>query len=456
MMTRQMLLTLLVTIVMSATVQAQGNRTLDELIREVREQGVQEKREFAERVEQFKSNRDRQQELLRQARNELETLDAANDDLLQSFEENAKAIEEQERVLKQRVGYLNELHGVVRQIASDMQGSLETSLVSAEQPGRAIIADELATSSELPSISSLEELWQQALNEIAAAGKVTQFDAVVVDTNGEESQRRVTRVGTFNAFSDGLYLGYSADTGKLVEPQRQPSRRFQSMVRDLEQARDGIHPVAIDPTRGTLLSLLIQSPDTYARIKQGGPIGIVIIALGIIGLLVAISRFIVLSSVYRKVRTQLQDKTPGTNPLGRIMQVYYDNKHVDTDTLGHKLDETILREMHPLQRGLGAIAIIAAVGPLLGLLGTVTGIIETFQSITLFGTGDPRLMSAGISEALVTTVLGLIIAIPLLFIHSFLSAKSNAVIQILDQQSAAYIAMIAESEHQAGNKKSHA
>ncbi|MEX0950862.1 MAG: MotA/TolQ/ExbB proton channel family protein, partial [Gammaproteobacteria bacterium] len=130
--------------------------------------------------------------------------------------------------------------------------------------------------------------------------------------------------------------------------------------------------------------------------------------------------------------------------------------HVDTDTLGHKLDETILREMHPLQRGLGAIAIIAAVGPLLGLLGTVTGIIETFQSITLFGTGDPRLMSAGISEALVTTVLGLVIAIPLLFIHSFLSSKSNAVIQILDQQSAAYIAAIAESEHQAGSKTAHA
>ncbi|MEX0950661.1 MAG: MotA/TolQ/ExbB proton channel family protein, partial [Gammaproteobacteria bacterium] len=344
---RNLLMLVLVTAVSAVTptyAQAQNNRTLDELIRDVREQGAQEKREFAERVEEFRNNRNRQQELLRQAKSELESLDAENNALLQGFEENAGAIEEQERVLKQRVGYLNELHGVVRQIASDMQGTLETSMVSAEQPGRAAIADELATSSELPSISSLEELWQQALNEIAAAGKVTQFDAVVVDTNGEESQRRVTRVGTFNTFSDGLYLGYSADTGKLVEPQRQPSQRFQSMARELEEARDGIHPVAIDPTRGTLLSLLIQSPNIYARIKQGGPIGVVIIVLGVIGLMVAVSRFIILTSVYRKVRKQLQDKTPGENPLGRIMQVYYDNKHVDTDTLGHKLDETILRE----------------------------------------------------------------------------------------------------------------
>lgn len=422
-------------------------QTLDELIRQVRELSTTERRELRERVERFEQERNRQRELLEQARAELADLEARSEQLQRNFESNASQIQQNERRLRERMGYLNELHGVVRQIAGDMQSSLETSLVSAQKPGRAEQLERLATSTELPSIEEIEVLWQKALDEIAESGKVVQFNAPVVDREGREAAQSVIRVGTFNALANGHYLRFVSSTGKLVEPQRQPSGRHLALVRDLETASEGIRPFAIDPTRGTLLSLLIQTPDLQSRIQQGGPIGYVIIVLAIIGLLLAIERFIVLSRVNRKVRGQLKEKQPGENPLGRIMQVYFDNKHVDTDTLGHKLDESILREVNPLQRGLGTLAILAAVAPLLGLLGTVTGIIATFQSITLFGTGDPRMMSAGISEALVTTVLGLLTAIPLLLIHSFLSSKSNAVIQILDQQSAAYIAALAEDEH---------
>lgn len=438
------------------TLSAQAADSLDELLREVREQSTQEKREFRERVERFENARDRQQQLLEQAQAELAELETESASMQEQFKENVSEIAEQEKEIKQRMGYLDELHGVVRQVAGDIQASLETSLVSVQHPDRSAFAEQIASSSQLPPLKDIEKLWQLTLDEIAAAGKVTRFNTQVINLEGEQNEQLVTRVGTFIAIADGHYLRHLDADNKLVEPPRQPSSRHLQLAAELEQAETGIHPIAIDPTRGTLLALLVQSPDLETRIRQGGIVGYIIITLGIIGLLLALERFFVLSQIYRKVRRQLRDKTPGRNPLGRIMQVYIDNKHVDTETLGHKLDESILREVNPLQRGLGTVAILAAVAPLLGLLGTVTGIIETFQSITLFGTGDPKLMSAGISEALVTTVLGLLTAIPLLLIHSFLSSKSNAIIQILDQQSAAYVAVLAESEHHSSNTKANA
>jgi biopolymer transport protein ExbB len=194
-----------------------------------------------------------------------------------------------------------------------------------------------------------------------------------------------------------------------------------------------------------MLALLVQVPDLITRIKQGGIVGMIIIFLALAGVIIALERFYVLSVIDRKVVSQMKDKQPGENPLGRIMKIFMDNPDIDSDTLGLKLDEAILKELPPLRRGLGTLALLAAIAPLLGLLGTVTGIIDTFQAITLFGTGDPRVMSGGISQALVTTVMGLVAAIPLLLLHSFLSTKSNRLIHILDENSAAFVAQLAES-----------
>ena len=220
------------------------------------------------------------------------------------------------------------------------------------------------------------------------------------------------------------------------------------MAKELEEAESGIVPFPIDPTSGAMLALLIQVPDLMTRIAQGGPVGVLIIILGLIGLLIAIMRYIKLNRIDHEIKGQIDDKTPGDNPLGRIMAVYQNNPDVDTETLELKLDEAILKELPVLQRGLRIVSLLAEIALLLGLLGTVTGIIETFQSITLFGTGDPRVMSGGISQALVTTVMGLTTSIPLLLFHGFLSSKSNRLIHILDEKSAAFVAMLAEKRKQ--------
>ena len=196
------------------------------------------------------------------------------------------------------------------------------------------------------------------------------------------------------------------------------------------------------------MALLVLAPDLKERIQQGGWIGFIILGLGAIGLIIALQRFYSLTVVGRGVaRQQKSTEASLKNPLGRILSVYSDTLAQDVETLSLKLDEAILREIPKIERGLVTLAILAAISPMLGLLGTVSGMIETFQSITLFGTGDPKLMSGGISQALVTTELGLAVAIPILLIHSALSSKSNRLVQILDEESAALIARNAEKQN---------
>ncbi|MCG8435411.1 MAG: MotA/TolQ/ExbB proton channel family protein [Gammaproteobacteria bacterium] len=281
------------------------------------------------------------------------------------------------------------------------------------------------------------------------SGKVVRFPAIVVRADGTQYETNVVRVGLFNAINEDGYLRYSPDTGALVELARQPSGRYVSTAEDLFEAQpgSGVIATAVDPTLGQLLGALVQSPTLGERIDQGGIIGYITLSLGAIGLLVGFMRLIYLFGAGRKIKAQINTGKPNPdNALGRILGVYADNKGDDIETLELKLDEAILKETPELEKWQGWIKILAAVAPLMGLLGTVTGMIVTFQAITLFGTGDPKLMAGGISQALVTTVEGLTVAIPLVLLHSFVASRSKELIQILEEQSAGLIAAQAEKQ----------
>jgi biopolymer transport protein ExbB len=160
----------------------------------------------------------------------------------------------------------------------------------------------------------------------------------------------------------------------------------------------------------------------------------------------AIWRWIGLSNDSRKVAAQLKrDSATTDNPLGRVLAAYESNANADTETIELKLSEAALKEMPGLTKGLLFIKVISVVAPLMGLLGTVTGMIQTFQVITLYGAGDPKLMAGGISQALVTTVLGLTVAIPTVLLHTLVSGRSKRILQVLQEQSAGIIAKHAES-----------
>ncbi len=296
-------------------------------------------------------------------------------------------------------------------------------------------------------MEDLDQLRVLLFEEMVKSGQVARFVTNVVTEEGIEEPAEVIRVGVFNTIMADKFLRFEPETRSLQVLARQPQSRFRSLAGDLYESRGGMVAMAVDPSRGSLLEAFIQSPTFMERIDQGGLVGYLIIGLGLIGLLIATERFFSLTHQGTKIRSQLKSEAPNTaNALGRILSVYHNNQYIDTETLELKLDEAILKETPQLERRHGFIKVVAAVAPLLGLLGTVVGMIATFQAITLFGAGDPKLMAGGISQALVTTVLGLCVAIPLVLLHSIVSSKSKGLIEILEEQSAGMIARHSETD----------
>lgn len=414
----------------------------DRLLERIRSERAGEQQAMQQREQQFLAERAEQARLLAEARAALAVQEAEAARLKAEFERQERELAAQEQLLAQRAGHLGELFGVIRQSAGDVAGHWQDSLLNAQYPERLATLRRLAESRSLPGADDLEGYWLLLLEDLAASGRIERLSLPVVAADGTRSERQVLRVGAFSAYADGQFLRYDADAGQLLAPPRQPSGS--GLLGDFVQSRAALAVLPVDPTRGSLLEQLQRAPTLWDRIRQGGLVGGVILVLGALGLLLALWRMVWLAGVSRRVQAQMRDlATPrDDNPLGRVIGVLGDRPQLaDLETLELRLDEAILQETPPLEKGLGLLKLLAAVAPLLGLLGTVTGMIVTFQAITQSGSGDSRLMADGISQALVTTVLGLVVAIPLLFLHALLASRSKGLIQVLEQQSAGLIAL---------------
>lgn len=426
----------------AGSVQAAPGMSLDTLLEEVRRSTHAARAEHSQRESQFNGDRETQARLLAQTRAELAAEEARSDKLRDRFLANEALLAELEQTLHERQGSLGELHGVVRQAAGDIKSQLDASLVSAQHPQRIQAMAALAERRELPSIDQLESLWLTLLEEMAESGKTSRFEATVTTPGGGRENRSVTRIGLFNAVAEGRYLSYLGPGSGLVELPRQPAGRYLKQARALGEAGPGsVIAVSVDPSRGALLGQLVQAPTLWERIQQGRWVGYVILLLGAAGLLLFLERLAVLTRMEGAIKRQIgSDEADPNNPIGRILALYQKNRSADAETLELRMDEAVLGEVPRVERGLSTIKLLAAVAPLLGLLGTVVGMIETFQSITLFGTGDPKLMAGGISQALVTTALGLVVAIPLLLLFNIVAAKAKRIVGFLEEQSAGILA----------------
>ncbi|MHA7838359.1 MAG: MotA/TolQ/ExbB proton channel family protein [bacterium] len=415
--------------------------TADELLEAVREGWEVEKVEDAERERRFRNAQEDQRRLLQEAKAEEARAEALSQALEREYQEKEIRIAELEETLAQRMGNLGELFGVTRQVAGDTRGNLEASMTSAQFSNERIrFLEELGRSKELPSISKLERLWEELVREMVAQGSVVEFPAKVYTPSGIET-RDVVRAGVFSAISEGEYLLWDPNQQQLQELSRQPPARFTDTVSSYLQSDAPLAALAVDPSRGSLLAVLIETRTLIERLPEGGPIGYTVITLGIIAALLAIVRLIWIFIVGRKVEAQKKNSRPDKgNPLGRVLAVAADNPEIDREQLELMLDEAVLRESSKLESFVWLVRIVSVVAPLMGLLGTVTGMIATFQSITLFGAGDPRMMAGGISEALVTTMLGLVTAIPLVLLHAALANNTKKIVDTLDEQSAGLIA----------------
>jgi biopolymer transport protein ExbB len=421
---------------------------LDDLLKQVKADRVSEAKLDKKREAEFTAARADKQALLNKAKKELANQNARNTRLTKEYAANEITLAQKEVELDNATGTLGEMFGVSRAAAAGAYGQIATSIVSAEFPGRGEALNRIANAKEIPALEDLEELWFALQTEMTQSGKISQFSTEVTNLDGSKSTETVTRIGTFNLVSANGYLTYNDEVGQVQPLPKQPAGYISGTASSFFDTTSGYAGVYVDPSRGGILSLETRKKTVEEFFHEGKEVGYAITVLLIIGCLIALERLIVLGGMSSKIKAQEKNlDTPNdNNPLGRLLQIYHDNKSVDAETLELKLDEGILRETPKVDRGVNLIKMFAAIAPLMGLLGTVIGMIMTFQTITLFGTGDPKIMAGDISLALVTTALGLICALPLILIHSVVAGKSKSVLQKLDEQSAGLIAAIAEKE----------
>ncbi len=446
MMKRSLLLLLLIVLAVPSWAQDQDSaENLDELLKRIQDGSSSDKSVHRQREADFRAAKDQQTKLLASARSQLRDAEKRSERLETKYNANDLLIVDVTEQLDRRLGSMKELFGVLQQVTGDTKGLLDNSVTSAQIPDRGEfllqLNQKLGSDSALPTIAEIEHLWFLLQQEMTESGKVVKFPTTVIAADGREIQQDVVRVGGFNIVSAAGYLQFTPETGNLSELSRQPQGRFTNTAADLLNAQQGSVVFGIDPTRGQILATYLDRPSLTERIAQGGLVGYVIISLGLVGLLLSLERLVSLTLIGGKVSAQLKSDTPNANnPLGRVLQVAEQQGDADVETLELKLGEAVFREMPKLTRSLMFIKIISVVAPLLGLLGTVTGMIVTFQAITLFGTGDPKLMAGGISQALVTTVLGLTVAIPVVLLHTLVAGRSKGILHVLQEQSAGIVA----------------
>lgn len=423
--------------------QAPQNMTLDQVL-----QAMQQEREAVaaanqERLERFRNEQASQEQELRRIRGQVSAAEGEASRLEDLRNELDRELGELRNQLAERQGEFGELFGVARAAAADLVEQLNDSLISTQFRGRGDELTEMAQADSLPTIEELEGLWYTMVQEITEQGKTVQYQASVIGNDNASRPETVVRIGPFTAFGDEGYLAFDGETLRYLA--RQPGGgALAAAERVMEYSGPGVVRGMIDPSLGSLLGLVVEKPTLSEYVDQGGWIGYAIIVVAIFGILLAIFRWLMLTLTSMKVRRQMGSGTPNnSNPLGRIQAAYEEHHGEDLETLQLHLDDAVLKELPPLERGLNLVKVLAAVTPLMGLLGTVIGMIVTFQAITLFGTGDPKLMAGGISQALITTVLGLIAAVPLLILHAFASATARRVGQILEEQS---VSLVADAE----------
>lgn len=428
--------------------------TVEALLQLVKEGKTKEQSENADREAKFMANKNEQAAILAAEKRELARQERIADQLEAEYKKNEEILRVKEEAYQKELGSLVELFGHLQSSAGEAAVQFSGSLTSPQYGLERVdflneLTSKMSETTELPTIREIEGLWYELQREMVASGQVVSFDTTVIDVDGESSTCNVTRVGLFNAVCDGKYLEYVAATGQYAFLPRQPAGRFTKTAKSVgnadagEQIRFGVDPTG--PTGGSLLANLIQTPSLAERAAQGREVGYAIIFVGLIGIGLAFWKLWSLYVLGKAVRTQAGSKTLDVrNPLGRVLKVGEENFNKDIDTLELKLAEAIMAERPSIERGIGAVRIISVVAPLAGLLGTVTGMIVTFQMITLYGTGDPKLMAGGISQALVTTVLGLLVAIPTTLLHSFTASSAKGIISVLEEQSTGILAERAE------------
>ena len=431
----------------SASAQPTSDKFFNTLLQKLDTTTQLDQQQNQQREQAFLEQKEQQAALLKQAQSENQALQKRLQALEKQWRENETQLAQLEKTHQRRAGNLLEMEGMFKQSSNEFFSVVSNSMVQFHLPDWQLQRDRLSAQQGLPSLEMVETLWQLMLKYLLVQEQTMRFSSKVIQLDGSLKQQDVVTIGPFTALSDDGFLNYLPSEHRLAVLERQPAARLVAAAQDYFATQEGILAAPLDPSRGALLSLLITTPSLEERLHQGGWIGYVIILIAMFGLLVAMWRWWVLRSTRRGIRWQEKNMQQlGDNPLARLFAVYQSNRDDSTDSLEIKLDEAMTQEISGLDTGLMMLKVFTVITPLLGLLGTVVGMLETFQAITLFGSGDPKLMAGGISQALVTTAMGLMAAVPLLLIYTYLSSQSRMLQDILQEQSIGLLAQHANKD----------
>ncbi|MCG9231365.1 MotA/TolQ/ExbB proton channel family protein [Vibrio diabolicus] len=422
----------------------------DALLQKAQQENRQQQSHNVARESGFKKTEQELQAIKNKLAAERAALQAEADSLSVTFGENEAELAQLEEKLRLETGSLGELFGVVRQNAKELESELKSSVTGVDANSYQKDIDAIVAAKSLPTLTQLQAMWRSMEEQIKASGEMANVSFTLLNGEGREQTVNGVRLGSMALLDDTGYVKWNGQRGDAVNYLRQPES---GPTADTISSGD-IDALVIDPSRGILLEQLANSPTLADRLNAGGVVGKIILGLLAIGLLIALVRGASLMISRQKIMKQLKTPAqPGDNPLGRVLAVYQKDKHRSVEALELRLLEAVVDEQTHLEKGLSMLKLLAALAPMLGLLGTVTGMIETFQVITQFGNGDPKVMAGGISMALVTTVLGLVSAMPLLLAHNVLSSQAENIRSILEKQG---IGLVAEqAERDMPSNKSH-
>ncbi|HHF3059996.1 TPA: MotA/TolQ/ExbB proton channel family protein [Vibrio diabolicus] len=422
----------------------------DALLQKAQQENRQQQSHNVARESGFKKTEQELQAIKNKLAAERAALQAEADSLSVTFGENEAELAQLEEKLRLETGSLGELFGVVRQNAKELESELKSSVTGVDANSYQKDIDAIVAAKSLPTLTQLQAMWRSMEEQIKVSGEMANVSFTLLNGEGREQTVNGVRLGSMALLDDTGYVKWNGQRGDAVNYLRQP----ESGPTANTISSGDIDALVIDPSRGILLEQLANSPTLADRLNAGGVVGKIILGLLAIGLLIALVRGASLMISRQKIMKQLKTPAqPGDNPLGRVLAVYQKDKHRSVEALELRLLEAVVDEQTHLEKGLSMLKLLAALAPMLGLLGTVTGMIETFQVITQFGNGDPKVMAGGISMALVTTVLGLVSAMPLLLAHNVLSSQAENIRSILEKQG---IGLVAEqAERDMPSNKSH-
>ncbi len=353
------------------------------------------------------------------------------------LEDKKQQASELQSAYYRKLGQAKELIAIVRNTAEELQTMIAGSFIPLLLPDYRTSLNPLLQDDQIVDIVHIETLQALFIELYKLQAQTSFFDTEIILEDGTSAMREIVHIGPFNLLYDDELLSYAAAVNRPVVLAKSPSP-FLLLIADSISKADldvGFLRAPVDLSQGAVLTTLDASLSVMDRVWQGGWVAYLISVLGIYGILLVVYKIVLLRQCLRSVEKQrYATEYDSGNPLGRILSIA--DLSSNAEEAEWRIEQAVLRETPLLEWGFSTIKVLIIAAPLLGLLGTVLGMIETFQAISLFGTNDPKIMAQGISQALVTTLLGLYVAIPLLLLYTWAMSYNKEIRNILEHQSA--------------------